>query len=50
MSAPPRSYVVRLGPFTLDLKAGELNKAGYRLLVPVERGGGRPGRPQHRWT
>jgi len=42
---PPRSYVVRLGPFTPDLKAGELHKAGYRLLVPVERKEAGPAAP-----
>ena len=45
MSAPPRSYVLRLGPFTPDLKAGELHKAGYRLLVPVERKEAGPAAP-----
>jgi DNA-binding winged helix-turn-helix (wHTH) protein len=33
MQLTPRSSVVRLGPFKLDLKAGELHKDGRRLRL-----------------
>ena len=33
MQATPRPHVLRLGPFKLDLKAGELYKAGRRLRL-----------------
>ena len=33
MPATARSHLVRLGPFQLDLKAGELRKEGHRLRL-----------------
>ena len=33
MLATPQSQIVRLGPFKLDLKAGELHKDGRRLRL-----------------